>query len=94
MRPRPKPPPTHNSAGYLHHLIETMRLAFADARAYVADPSHEAIPLSELLSPEYAASRARLVDPHRAKANVKAGSPYMSSDTVPADKKSFFSVSS
>lgn len=44
----------HNSAEYLHLLIEIMKLAFADAFKYIADPDFIDIPLKKLLSNEYA----------------------------------------
>lgn len=50
----------------LHLQIEALRLAFADAAAYVADPAHVAVPTSWLLSPERAAERRALIDPQRA----------------------------
>jgi gamma-glutamyltranspeptidase/glutathione hydrolase len=58
-----------------HLLIESMRLAFADARAHVADGAH----LEWALDKGYAARRARLIDPKRATVHAKPGS---SSDTV------------
>jgi gamma-glutamyltranspeptidase/glutathione hydrolase len=66
----------------LHVMIEAMRLAFADARWYVADPAFSKIPLDELLSKSYAAERRRLIDKKRARGDVKRGSPVASSDTV------------
>ncbi len=66
----------------LHLLIEAMRLAFADARWYVADPEHVAIPLQELLSKAYAQERRRLIDPHRAAVEPRRGQPFATSDTV------------
>ncbi|NWG21169.1 MAG: gamma-glutamyltransferase [Chloroflexi bacterium] len=50
----------------LHLQIEALRLAFADAAAYVADPAHVAVPTGWLLSPERAAARRALIDPERA----------------------------
>lgn len=48
-------------ADRLHWQIEATKLGFADAHAYVADPDHAAVPTAELLSPEYARTRRRLV---------------------------------
>ena len=46
-----------------HHLIEAMRLGFADAYRYVADPRMTDVPSTELLSKEYASRRRDLIDP-------------------------------
>lgn len=58
-----------------HLLIEAMRLAFADARQWVADPAFETLPLAELLSPAYAATRRSLIDRHHALSDVPCGLP-------------------
>ena len=50
----------HNSPAYLHRLIETIKLAFADRDAYYGDPHFVKIP-EGLLSKAYAAARQRLV---------------------------------
>jgi gamma-glutamyltranspeptidase/glutathione hydrolase len=47
----------HNSAEYLHTLIECAKLAFADREAYYGDPDFVEVPLERLLSKEYAAER-------------------------------------
>ncbi len=61
----------HNSAEYLHLLIETKKLAFADRNAYLADPSKANVPLDKLISKEYAAERRRLIDRDRAASEVE-----------------------
>jgi gamma-glutamyltranspeptidase len=50
------------------------RLAFADTRQFVADPAKVAVPVDALLSHEYGAARARLINPMRATADVETGS--------------------
>jgi gamma-glutamyltranspeptidase/glutathione hydrolase len=63
----------HNSADYLHHLVEAKKLAFADRNHYIADPTFARIPLEKLLSKEYAAERRKLIDPARAAAEFSPG---------------------
>lgn len=63
----------------LHVLIEALKLAFADARAYIADPDFSNIPLEQLLSSAYAVQRSRLID-ERANSGVKPG--LTANDTV------------
>ncbi|MFE8948715.1 gamma-glutamyltransferase [Streptomyces sp. NPDC007856] len=46
---------------YLHHFIEASRIAFADRGRWVGDPAFEDVPAKELLSQEYADSRACLI---------------------------------
>ncbi len=66
----------------LHLEIEAMRLAFADTRWYVADPQFTSIPISQLLSKQYAADRRRLINPARATLDQHRGAPVAGSDTV------------
>ncbi len=70
------------SAERLHAMIECMRLAFADAHWFVADPLRNPAPLVELLSKSYAAARRRKIDPRRAQVDPLRGSPQNHSDTV------------
>src|SRR5262249_32788917 len=51
----------HNSAAYLHRIIETIKLAFADRDAYYGDPNFGRVPADGLLSKAYAAARQQLI---------------------------------
>ncbi|KAG8168439.1 hypothetical protein KVR01_001188 [Diaporthe batatas] len=77
-------PEDHNTAPYLHAIIESLRIAFADAKWWVADPDVSTVPSQGLLSEEYLAERAKLFDPNKAsKGTITHGSPALrSSDTV------------
>ncbi|KAG8747436.1 hypothetical protein FRC10_001107 [Ceratobasidium sp. 414] len=72
----------HNSAEYLHSLIEALRLAFADAQYYVTDPSMVHVPVKEMLSEEYLKKRAELFNPTISIPDVNHGNPIHSTDTV------------
>ena len=65
-----------------HHLIESMRLAYADAFRYLGDPAQVAVPTGELGSKEYAAGRRALIDPKRAMASAPYGEVQGGGDTV------------
>ena len=60
----------------LHAYLEASALGFADRNRYVGDPAYTPVPLAELLSDEFAAERACLIDPDRALDKpVQAGVP-------------------
>lgn len=65
----------HNCAEYLHALIESLRIAFADASWWVTDPNVEQVPSQELISQTYLAERAKLFDPMKASNFIHHGSP-------------------
>lgn len=65
-----------------HLMIEALRLAFADARWYVADLRFSNVPVEELLSKDYASERRKLIDRKRATIDPKRGTPVRSSNTV------------
>jgi gamma-glutamyltranspeptidase/glutathione hydrolase len=71
-----------SEADRLHITVECMRLAFADARHWVCDPRAVDIPLSELISVEYAERRRQRIDPRQAAQDVPYGHPLAGSDTV------------
>ncbi len=66
----------------LHLMIEAVRLAFADARAHVADPARSPVPVAAMLSKGYAAGRRRLISPDAAIRLAAAGVLATGSDTV------------
>jgi gamma-glutamyltranspeptidase/glutathione hydrolase len=63
----------HNSAEYIHLLLEAAKLAFADREKYYGDPDVVDVPLDVLLSKEYAAERRKLIDPDRASMELRPG---------------------
>ena len=66
----------------LHLMVEAMRLAFADARQYIADPATNPAPVDGLLHEDYIASRRALVNANRAMQPPAYGTPPQSSDTI------------
>ena len=58
-----------------HVQIEALRLGFADARWYIADPDVVPTPVEALLAPEYILRRRGRIDPDRAATDVTRGSP-------------------
>lgn len=50
-----------NSCESIHRQIEAMKLAFVDAQKYVTDPRHMKATVEQLLSEEYAATRAAMI---------------------------------
>jgi gamma-glutamyltranspeptidase/glutathione hydrolase len=57
----------------IHRRIEAMKLAFSDVSRYTGDPRAANIPVSTLISKEYARERARLIDPAKANGSIAAG---------------------
>lgn len=62
------------SAEWIHLVVESSKLAFADREAWYGDPDFSEVPLDALLSREYAADRARLIGP-QASSELRPGSP-------------------
>ncbi|MCL7985945.1 MAG: gamma-glutamyltransferase [marine benthic group bacterium] len=66
-----------NSAAYIHTIVQAMQLAFADRDFYYGDPySPPEEPVEGLLSKEYAAERAALVNPDHNDPDARPGDPY------------------
>lgn len=63
------------SAQAFHYRIEAQKLAYADLKRWIGDPRMATIPTSGLLSKRYAAERAKLIDPAKARCEAAAGEP-------------------
>ena len=72
----------HNSAEYLHHLIESKKLAFADLARYVSDADHLEVTPEALLDADYIAGRRDLIDASQAMEEVEPGDAAQQSETV------------
>jgi gamma-glutamyltranspeptidase / glutathione hydrolase len=72
----------HNSAQYLHHLIEAKKLAYADLDRFVGDADHLAMPAAELLREAFISERRSHLDPARAQERVDPGPLRTQSETV------------
>ena len=64
------------SAESIHLMVEAKKMAFADREAYVADPDYIDVPLTGMLSEEYARERSRLIDRQQASIRMEAGDPW------------------
>ncbi len=65
----------HNSPAYIHTLAEALKLALADRDRYYGDPNFVKIPMTELLSKDYAALRRPLIDQRHASLAQQPGDP-------------------
>ena len=70
------------SAKALHAMIEAKKLAYTDLAKYIGDPRGQKLPVATLLSKEWAAERAKLIDPEKANCEVTAGALPGGSDTT------------
>ena len=61
-----------NSSGYIHALVESLKLSYADRDTYYADPEFSAIP-EELTSKVYAAKRRQSIDVNSASSEFRPG---------------------
>ncbi len=67
----------HNTADYLHTVLEALKLTFSDRHHYFGDPDFVQVPMAGLLSRGYAVERQRAIDPQRAAPDMPApGDPW------------------
>jgi gamma-glutamyltranspeptidase / glutathione hydrolase len=70
------------SAKALHTMIEAKKLAYADLLKYIGEPRNQKLPVATLLSKDWAAQRAKLMDPEHANCEVSAGEMPSGGDTT------------
>ena len=63
----------HQTAEYLHLMLEAKKLAFADRDRYVSDPAFVDVPVEHLLSKTYAAEQRARINPRKATPYFAAG---------------------
>ena len=62
----------HNSADYIHTVLEALKLTFSDRHSFYGDQDFVDVPMEGLLSHAYAARRAALIDPNRGNPEMPA----------------------
>ena len=79
-----------NSAKNIHHMAESMKLAYADRSEYLGDPDFVKIPVTGLTSKAYANELAKTIDDNKARlsSNIKPGKP----QPYESDQTTHFSV--
>ncbi len=79
-----------NSANSVHHMAESMKLAYADRSEYLGDPDFVKVPLKGLISKRYADQLAAGINPTQARTakDIKPGKP----QPYESDQTTHFSV--
>ena len=72
----------HNSAAYLHLLIEAKKLAYADIARYIGEPAAMQTPAAALLDDRFVAARRALIDPNHAADHPDPGAALTASETI------------
>jgi gamma-glutamyltranspeptidase/glutathione hydrolase len=66
----------------LHAMIEAKKLAYADLARYIGEPRKQKLPVATLLSKEWAAARAKMIDADKADCDAAAGEIALGNDTT------------
>src|SRR5207247_1451427 len=72
----------HNSAPYLHLLIEAKKLAYADLAKYDGDADHLTLTPAQILSDAFIAERRSHIDRTKAMTRAEPGPERVASETV------------
>ncbi len=76
----------HNTAPYLHTVIEAVKLAWADREQFYGDPAFIDVPLDTLLSDTYGTARATLIEP-AANPSLRPGDPRRNLPLLPSHER-------
>lgn len=60
----------HNTADYVHLLVEAKKLAFADRDRYVGDPDFHPVPVPKMIAKEYGFKQSSRIDMSQAASSV------------------------
>src|SRR5437016_2362060 len=72
-----------NSPDTLHTMIEAKKIVWADRAKFYADPAFAKIPVTQLISKQYAAARRKLIDTQHAARQIEPGNPALDrGDTI------------
>ncbi len=77
----------HNSVEYLHIVIESVKLAFADREQWYGDPRQVYVPIEGLLSDRYGSMRAKLVNQTHVNSEIRPGDPDRGLAVLPVEER-------
>ena len=72
----------HNTPAYLHLLVESKKLAYADLARWVGDPAAMTVDVHRLLDPKFIAGRRAMIDTAKAMERTEPGNTATSSETI------------
>ena len=76
----------HNSAEYVHVVVEAIKLAFADREQYYGDPAFVEVPMETLLSDAYGRLRSELIKA-QADHELRPGDAWNATALLPAEQR-------
>ena len=85
----------HNSAVYMHLLVESMRSAYADRSLYLGDPDFAPVPVDQLTDKKYAAILRAQIDSNKARrsSEVRPGlDNFLAQQSPESDETTHFTV--
>jgi gamma-glutamyltranspeptidase / glutathione hydrolase len=80
----------HNSALYIHTVVQAIELAMADREAFFGDPAFVNVPVKGLLSKGYAAARRSLLSGKAFGKTPPSGNPFKFENALPGKSAAIF----